>query len=523
MKVLNKALPRVFLLCLSILLLTGCNYSASAEPSGHILYLPLDDRPVNYANTIELADLTGRDVKIPATAQLKSQPELTGWLQANSSGAKAAVISLDMLVYGGLVESRKHQLAVDELYSQLSLMKELKLNGPALVFTSIMRTPAANTQYTMPDYFAEYGTHIYKYGVLQDKLNSGASEPGDKEKLAQLAKTIPVAYLEDFTARRDKNHQVTAEVLKLVQQGFIDYLVVGSDDTSPYGFSRAEKEKLISLAGRYGVTEKVIFFPGTDECGMLLLAATVNKVNGDSPAVFVDYAQASGAGSVQPYEDIPLDENVQRHILAAGGSLAQSAEEAEIVLAVNNRPAAAGEAAAQGDEGEYIAFVNRIEDYLRANKPVMVADVRYANGGDPAFLRELNRATDLSSLAGYAGWNTAGNSIGLALSQGLLYITGECSGIPSSKEQHHGVLLTRLIEDWGYQVEVRPKIKKLTPENQQQLFTDAALESEITQVIEDRLNVFTRDNLAEFGDVSVTGVKLPWHRLFDVEFQTRSS
>jgi len=509
-------LLHILLLVIALVIPTACSYSYPSEPDNDIMFIPLDDRPVNYAHVIELAGLADNDLRYPSIDILKQRPELAGWIKANSTGAAAAVVSIDMLVYGGLVESRKHQHDTDELYSRLNLAKELPVRGPVWAFVSIMRTPAANTLHTMPDYYGVYGEQIYKYSTLSDKINSGTSEPGDQEKLNQLLKSIPGPYLEDYIARRDKNHQVNCEVLQLVQQGFIDYLVVSSDDTSPYGFSRAEREKLISLAQRYGIKDKVVFFPGTDECGMLLLAAAVNKTTNNRPTVFVNFAQPSGANLIQPYEDIPLDENIRRHILAAGATQVNSAQEADLILAVHNQ-------AAQGDElaltvkSKDADFVEQISYYLTLGKPVAVADVKYPNSADPDLMRKLDEAIDLSSLAGYSGWNTAGNTIGMALSQGIMHRAGNTAG-QKIKEKHRLVLLTRMLEDWGYQATVRPEIKQQVPPEQTQLFTNSDTEAKITLSIEEKLNIFAENNLGDFGAVQVTGVKLPWHRLFDIDF-----
>jgi len=485
------------------------------------MYIPLDDRPVNYANVIEMSGIAGPDLNTPSIDILKQRPELAGWIKAYSNKAAVAVVSIDMLVYGGLVESRNHQYDPGELYSRLNLTKELQVNGPVLAFVSIMRTPAANTLHTMPDYYGAYGEHIYKYSTISDKINSGASEPGDQEKLNQLKKSIPGSYLADFMTRREKNHQVNCEILKLVQQGFIDYLVVSSDDTAPFGFSRAEKEKLVSLAQRYGIKDKVAFFPGTDECGMLLLTAAANKITNNRPTVFISFAQPSGAKLVQPYEDIPLDENIRRHILAVGASLINNPQEADLILTVNNKTTKADQLSEQTASND-ADFVEQISDYLTMGKPVTVADVKYPNSADPELMQKLNQAIDLSSLAGYSGWNTAGNTIGIALSQGIMRVTGSTTG-PINKEQHRRVLLTRLVEDWGYQAIVRPEIKKQVPPDQGQLFTNGVYEAETVLLIEEKLNHFAKENLAIFGTVQVNSVKLPWHRLFDIDFAVEVS
>lgn len=571
---------KVFILLSLILsLLIPGFYKFNTPLPGGILYVPLDNRPVNYKEVIALSQVAGLNLVYPGTGELGSRASLTRWFKKNATRAEAMILSLDQLVYGGLVESRKHNYTGHELTARLASVKNhLPGGAPVYAFISVMRAPVVNTPYTMPDYYAIQGVQIYKYGELLDKIHRGEATTAEVAKFNEIAAAIPEE-LADFTARRDINHRVAREALRLVQQGYIDYLVVSKDDTTPYGFSSMETKMLQELARELGIEEKVVFFSGTDECGMLLLAAMAGRLGQHSPRVFVDYSQPREAGTVPRYEGVPLSENIARHIAAAGGCLATDLSDSDLVLAVHNgapeqqgktgpdtTPAAGGErvtlnpgtappggdslaagvrsgtVAASGMEttaGEVsssnevhqqkknagpdrqtVEFINRIQSYLRAGKPVAIADVKTPNGGDPAFLRQLNQTVDLARLAGYSGWNTAGNSIGAALAQGVLYSGSRDRQTPQFRDKHRAVLLARLVKDWGYQAEVRPAVKKKVPRDQQAMFTDPGLEGQITKEIEQQLNIFAVNNLAEdFGDVTVTGTHLPWHRLFDIDFQ----
>lgn len=486
--------------------------STAAEDKRKILYIPLDDRPINYQNVVALSGLTDFNLLSPSTEQLNSHENLTSWVNHKSSESQAALLALDKLVYGGLVESRKHQIEKHELIKRINNIKNIKsTKTPVYAFISVMRAPVMNTPYTMPDYYAKHGIRIYKYGELKDKINCGKATPEEIKKFDEIATTIPQE-LNDFIDRREKNHQVTKEALKLVKEGYIDYLLISKDDISVYGFARMETEQLEKLVEEYGIEHKVIFFPGTDECGMTLLAAMANKHNNYTPKIFVDYSQPSGSSLIPRYEDMALDKNIDRHIKAVGGLITQDLKNADLVLAVHNQ-------APTEENIDSKQFVSRIQNYIQADIPVTIADVKYPNSSDGVFLEELNNAFDLSSLAGYSGWNTAGNSIGATLGQGILYTYyrgQEMKDLPNNQSR---ILAYRLIEDWGYQAIVRPVVKKKIPTDQLYKFTDEELEKQITQELEQQLNNFARVHLKEdFGNVRVTDTKLPWHRLFDIEF-----
>lgn len=92
-----------------------------------ILYVPQDNRPVDFAYTVGTAQDAGYTVitppeKILSGAQFQGSPDkLAEWVANNAGQADAMVLSVDSLVYGGLVDSRKHNLSMDTLV-QLSLI-----------------------------------------------------------------------------------------------------------------------------------------------------------------------------------------------------------------------------------------------------------------------------------------------------------------------------------------------------------------------------------------------------------------
>ena len=100
-------------------------------PKGKIIMLPLDERPCNFdypfmmpKTDCELClppkDIMGKK-KIPGDTE-----KITNWLLDNAKSADAMIISLDNLVYGGILPSRLHFLTEDELVKRADVIKKLK-------------------------------------------------------------------------------------------------------------------------------------------------------------------------------------------------------------------------------------------------------------------------------------------------------------------------------------------------------------------------------------------------------------
>ena len=134
-----------------------------------------------------------------------------------------------------------------------------------------------------------------------------------------------------------------------------------------------------------------------------------------------------------------------------------------------------------------------------AGRQVAVADVADANGADPALVHALAAAGVSDRLAGYAGWNTAGNSIGSAISQA---VARQHASTPDRLAAHRRLLAHRFLEDWGYQTDVRQR---------------AGSGPELARLLAGRLA-----ELVPFGAeyrLDPDSVRLPWQRPFEVDFR----
>ena len=122
MKILRR-----LMLCATLLL---CQQAWAAKPT--ILYVPMDNRPVCLAYTVESMRAAGWDVQTPpvellASATTSGKPEqLFDWLEANAKESVAVVASSDALLYAGLVASRTHEIPLPTLEARAERLVQLK-------------------------------------------------------------------------------------------------------------------------------------------------------------------------------------------------------------------------------------------------------------------------------------------------------------------------------------------------------------------------------------------------------------
>lgn len=118
-----------------------------------ILYVPQDNRPVSYAYTVDTAQAAGYTVLTPPETYLSDQgyqgspDKVWEWVKQNVNQADALVLSTDTLIYGGLVDSRKHDINILTLKNRLSELAALHNAHPMLpiyAFGTIMRSQRAS-------------------------------------------------------------------------------------------------------------------------------------------------------------------------------------------------------------------------------------------------------------------------------------------------------------------------------------------------------------------------------------------
>lgn len=459
----------------------------------NILLLPLDERPCNAAFPGRLFPADKVQILLPRKLGHKKKPAdfsvLSDFLFEKAKDADALLLSLDMLLYGGLIPSRLHHLKTETLFSRLHLIRELKEKYPSLpiyAFATVMRCPAYSSDDEEPDYYESFGSAIHARGALMHQALAGlttsseaegpvpspagllpaASNPlspagllpaasGEGEISAPFSSAEPVsasslddgdsqdpepclssdfeACLADYLARRALNKQLSLQALELVKEGILESIVFPQDDSMRFGFPAMDQEEIRRRILTLGLTERAMMYPGSDEIALTLLCRLLLNHHGLLPKVYVKYL-TDGARSLIPlYEGLPLSATTSYQLHAAGCVTADTCAEADIVLLETAASGSMEEAWSQPSrspsyfaERNFPEMLSFIQRMRSAGKVVTVADNAYANGGDLDLIRILNADDLLLDLQGYAGWNTNANTMGCAISMGVCaFLYGE--------------------------------------------------------------------------------------------------
>ncbi|XWX03958.1 DUF4127 family protein [Aggregatilineales bacterium SYSU G02658] len=490
-----------------------------------VALIPLDERPVNTRYPRMIADIAGVALRLPPPELMPDlrQPGdpdgLFAWLADVSAQVDQRIISAETLLYGGLIASRiTDEGAMDVIQRASRLLTLPPL--PTTVFNLIMRIPDADDAIEEPVYWAQYGRRLHRLSQLIHRQDAG--EPVD-DALQALAATIPQEILYDFARRRLRNHSVNLTLLHLLADNKLDLLVISSDDTSVYGMGTQEKGWLTTWARRLHLSEeRLLMYPGADEVGCVLLMRAV--LAGRRPTFYVHYAIPEDFERVAPYEDSPIHVTVERQIHALGGQVTLDREMADFIVAVNT-PSRIGQeydaelehfASEHARRAPFLeVFVQRVRSWVEAGRRVIVCDVAYPNGSDPDLIAGLLSEVDLTRLAAYGAWNTAGNTIGVALAQG---VAASLAATPAAHEAQQRFLLHRFVEDWGYQHVVRQQVRDALERETGR--RDTTPENEAATVA--RIHAALNDLLPRLGPLAagwrIAQVRLPWHRTFEVDF-----
>jgi len=423
-----------------------------------IVMLPLDERPCNYDFPRKLMEDNDRYIlTVPDKSILgkKKQPavfeDISGFLLDNAD-ADIAVISIDMLLYGGLVPGRLHNESEETLDEKLKILIELKRINPKIkiyAMNLIMRCPQYSSSDEEPDYYERCGREIFLLGRYEHRAELGLTEDGEKEKAEEYRRIIG-SDLNDYLARREINKKMNCAVIDYVGK-VIDFLIIPQDDSAEFGFMARDQREIKSYIRESRKELSVMIYPGADEVGMVLLSRALLSDMKKNPSFKIMYDSVSAPFIIPKYEDRMLGESIESQIWASGGNIVDNSNSADIILAVNAPGDNTEEAVTQPNNGRGYQinrnlplFVSRIGNMIKDGKNVAVADVAFCNGGDTELALLLDETGTAMNLAGYAGWNTSGNTLGTAISEAVfVYLFG-------FTKAHSRFLALRYYEDVGY-------------------------------------------------------------------------
>ena len=435
----------------------------------NFLFIPLDERPCNYKfPSLIFNDENFKIKTVPFEYMgLMKKPgnieKINDFLLNEYKDADGAIISIDTLLYGGIVPSRIHFFSFDEVKQRLDLLRKIKKDKPNFkiyAYNLVMRCPRYNDDEEEPNYYLYHGLDIFNRKFIQHRMELNLATVEEKQELEKIS--IPQEYINDYESRREVNCNINIETVKLVNDGIIDFLVIPQDDSAPFGYTALDQQKIKNVVRKYNLQNKVLTYPGADEVANTLFARAYNEMHNRKPLVYIQYPSQLCKNIIPCAEDRKLDISARYQVIAAGGIVASSPSEADLIFAINapGKDMISSQFRYWSGQGyttmrNLEEFVDSIEYYIDVlHKPVTIGDVGYCNGGDLRLIKLIEQKNLYYKLSGYASWNIPCNTLGTALPMGIRCL------YPYNKQNHLDFLTHRFIEDVGYCTLVRKIVRE---------------------------------------------------------------
>ena len=515
----------IFLLLIA--LITCTMTPVAAAQSKKILYVPIDNRPVNFAQVVQVAEKLGYEILTPPAEFLGSRENhgnvdgMWQWLYETAPQADFAVVSTDALIYGSLVASRLQDLDPPEIMKLAERFQAFDEKFPYLTiyaFGTIMRTPRGVSYPGLePDYYATHGAKIFQYTALLDKQETEKLSRKEQNQLAALKSEIPAEYLNDWFDRRRENFDANKYLINLTRRGVFEYFLLGCDDSAMFSQTHLESRYLTEMSSDLGKTV-VQVTSGADELGMLMIARAINKDRDQIPFVSVMYNDGKGAATFPTYSNEPIGISIDAAIIAAGGLRIPAPERADLILAINTRKR--GKTFEASDKkknklnlrSDLKTFLKPVKSFIEAGYPVAIADVSFSNGADNSLMNQLKKNDLQYKIRAYGGWNTATNSSGFLIGASVLTKFMNERDIAE-------LLTTRYLDEWAYQANVRQEIVAECYRLGVDPYKLGDLTNQMNDLTTEKIKAFAVANLILPRGLRLEGLKvsLPWHRVFECD------
>jgi Protein of unknown function (DUF4127) len=478
----------------------------------NVLLIPCDTRPPTLEYPHQLARAAGLEMRSPPLSMLNDlnvpgdTKAIAAWLLEQAAWADVAIITIETLCLGGMIPARRVTDSLEDALTRLEVLRELKRINPnlrILAYGVIVRVAHDNDPLEEKPYYGDWGKQLRLVSEWTDRVDRGE----DSTTLEEARAAVPNEILEDWLGTRERNHMLHQRALELLSEGTLEHLCLTLDDTTPYGLASRDRRRLEARIDALQVWDRADVYPGADEVAAVLLARAIVNFSGRKPKVFVRYPSTHSEHSVMLYEDRLLGELVKAHLRAAGCVPASRPNTADLIFAVN---APAVKQAHRQPNFEVVdtanrhlpEFLERIQDDLEAQRKVVIADVAYANGAEDRLIKLLLAQIDITQLAGFGAWNTAGNTLGAAIASGVIAL--ECTDPLALCEAN----FSRFVDDWLYQGRVRGEVREAL-ENPSP-FDLGELRGRAETEIATRITPLAQDLFAGYFAPNLPDVTLEW-------------
>lgn len=477
--------------------------------------VPLDSRPCNTSWLMQLGEAVNYQMimypisKCGTLHQGANIYNIVEWINSQAQKLDYLIISGDGFAFGGLIQAREARIHLEEVLPLLGVLKEIKEQYPKLkiyLFDTIMRTSISATNMETGKYWAlmnQYSKAMGRYYFLKKQE--------DLDQMHDLETKIPNGIIETYLKARRKKLDVTKYYLDLVRENVIDEMIILQEDSMPYGIQKKDQEELIQVVKNYGLTNKINFYNGTDEGGVVLLAKIMVENAKISGPVYVHTPEEAILEKCCLFEDRPLKENITNMFKTIGVSITNQLDEATIVFSIFARNINIDldlncyeELSLEQDE-VYLNYIQSLKKIMETH-PVTLVDLYFPNGGS----FELLQAIEYKKLVNYSAWNTASNSLGSAICATVAYLVNGRNEILENFKK------ARMMDDCIYQYIARRKVNEQLLKRNVNIYDLGENGQEALEQIQQIMHEY--DSLIDNQSYELT---LPWNRTFEIEIEMK--
>ena len=527
-----------------ICILLGSGFLMSQKQQGEIidqmpattkrvLLVPLDSRPPCGQLVADNGRTAGVEIILPKSETMDfytlpgDTSKMQKWLYDEIKNCDEAIISIDQLLYGGLIASRNKTIKDEDITALAEYLKKLHEDNPnkkihAFSILPRMNPPDFVEKYQDRKKLMEWSRLVHKY---DDKPLSETAE-----KIQILEREIPSEQIKAYTEIYNRNLRLNCLLANLVADGTLEDLSFGQDDGEVYSLPNLKLKEFMHYLHKNKIPgDKLAILHGADEVALSILTNIISRSN--SFKVYVDYSSEKAAIKVMPYMAICNQDTAHERLNFHHDVIVSTPEEADYILFIS----ATDEETM--DRRRYNA--EKLLDYQQRGKPVALVDLSKSFIAQEALLPILLKENfPVNSLIAYAGWNTASNSIGTAVSQAEIYLTALNQGLEQDRVVYSNLnnLNNRICEDYYYLKDVidlvNINLKKKGYSNVYDLdlehnykwavdMMEAAMNQRLVQY--KTSDAFTKSFWLKNTEYAVTDMQIssyfPWPRTFEINLK----
>ncbi len=480
-----------------------------------VVLLPLDDRPLNYAAVARAAAVLPLEVVFPPHELIGSRertPDLFNvarWLMSNSADA-SLVLSLDALLYGGLIQARAAKPGSPRAQEGLKLLKPIMSRASSASAFLVWKRVWGNifTQRSLE--------RMPIFQQVSLKLAEMARENDVRclyERLAHSPEPVCGLPVDDVALLAATRHAMLLEAKQTAQACAAAKLQlhIAVEDSISGG---VQEEELSWL--RANTDAPFTVADGADEVSAVLLTARAAMLPG-IPRLKV--FASDNLDVVAPYESKPVGSNLRTLCGLVGADITSDATAARMLI--DGRPGdcdlftrlAAGELHVAEPDALFDSVVP-----AQSFRDIATCEITATNGINPQLLAQLAR--DTTPPLAVSQMNTVSNRIGHAL---LLTIA---TSAPVSENGIAQFIIAQYIEDLFYNAYLRTwAMNKFGGFELEDDTTCSAAEAEMSLIA----TAFAKRKfdgaclIDKRMQVGCVRVRLPWKRWFECEVEVEAS